>query len=121
MRGWAQTHADLLQNYLAAYIEGQRRVMNPAHRVEMLDLLMKNFKLDSAAAAASYEALLMPGAGLAPDARLNLEGFQTVLAIRAEMVGMWGGVAPSPLKYIELSYFDMALQKTRSTSPGDLP
>jgi len=111
LRDWARTHADLLQDYLAAYIEGQRLVMNPAQRTQMIDLLMRSFKLDAVAAAGTYEALLTPGAGLAPDARFNTEGFQTVLAIRAEMEGMWGGNAPAPGKYIDLSYAGQAIQK----------
>lgn len=110
LRRWAQAHAELLQNYLAAYIEGQRHVMNPAHRADMIDLLMRSFKLDSPAAAGTYEALLTPGAGLAPDARFNLEGFQTVLAIRAELEGMWGGAAPAPQRYLDLSHFDRAIK-----------
>lgn len=111
LRDWARAHADLLQDYLAAYIEGQRLVMNPAHRTQMIDLLVRSFKLDSAAATGTYEALLTPGAGLAPDARFNTEGFQTVLAIRAEMEGMWGGTPPAPAKYMDLSFYDQALQK----------
>jgi ABC-type nitrate/sulfonate/bicarbonate transport system substrate-binding protein len=113
LRRWAQSHADMLQNYLAAYIEGQRHVMNPANKTEMIDLLMRSFKLDTAAAIGTYEALLTPGAGLAPDARFNLDGFQTVLAIRAEMEGMWGGKPPAPGKYIDLSYFDRVLAAVR--------
>ena len=109
LRGWARDHADVLQNYLAAYIEGQRHVMNPANRAEMIELLMRGFKLDLAAAAGTYEALLTPGAGLAPQARFDVQGFQTVLAIRAELEGMWGGTPPAPGKYLELSYYDQAL------------
>lgn len=110
LRQWARSHAELLQDYLAACIEGQRLVMNPLHRPQMLDLLMRSFRLDSEAAAGTYEALLTPGAGLAPDARFNTEGFRTVLAIRAEMEGMWGGTPPAAGKYIDLSYFDRATQ-----------
>ena len=72
---------------------------------------MRSFKLDPVAAAGTYEALLAPGAGLAPDARFNTEGFRAVLAIRAEMEGMWGGTAPAPGKYIDLSFFEQALQQ----------
>lgn len=110
LRDWARTHAELLQDYLAAYIEGQRLVMAPAHRAQMIDLLVRSFKLDAVAAAGTYEALLTPGAGLAPDARFNTEGFQTVLAIRAEMEGMWGGKPPAPARYIDLSYAEHAIQ-----------
>ena len=111
LRNWAQAHADVLQQYLAAYIEGQRLVMNPIHRTQMVELLMRSFKLDPAAATGTYEALLTPGAGLAPDARFNSEGFQTVLAIRAEMEGMWGGTPPAPARYIDLSYAEHAIRK----------
>ena len=117
LRGWARAHAELLQDYLAACIEGQRLVMAPAHRTQMIDLLVRSFKLDAVAAAGTYEALLTPGAGLAPDARFNTEGFQTVLAIRAEMEGMWGGTPPAPAKYMDLSFFEQALQKTRGDQP----
>ncbi len=108
-RDWAQAHASALQAYLAAYIEGQRLVMAPAQRAPMIDLLVRSFKLDLVAAAGTYDALLTPGAGLAPDARFNREGFQAVLAIRAEMEGMWGGVAPAPDKYIDLSHYEQAI------------
>lgn len=111
LRDWARTHADLLQDYLAAYIEGQRLVMNPAQRTPMIDLLVRSFKLDTVAAAGTYTALLTPGAGLAPDARFNTEGFRTVLAIRAEMEGMWGGTPPAPARYIDLSYAEHAIRK----------
>lgn len=111
-RRWAQDHADVLQRYLAAYIEGQRLVMQAAQRGPMIDLLMRSFKLDPAAAAGTYEALLTPGAGLAPDARFNTEGFRVVLAIRAEMEGMWGGTPPAPDKYLDLSHYEQARQNS---------
>jgi ABC-type nitrate/sulfonate/bicarbonate transport system substrate-binding protein len=110
MRSWALAHADLLQRYLAACIEGQRLVMDPEHRADMVDLLRRRFQLDEDAAAGTLDALRTPGAGLAPDARFNAEGFQAVLAIRAEMEGMWGGTPPEAKKYIDLSYFDRAIR-----------
>ncbi|MDP3702040.1 MAG: ABC transporter substrate-binding protein [Hylemonella sp.] len=111
LRSWARDHADLLQDYLTAYIEGQRLVMDPVNRNQMIELLARSFKLDSAAASGTYEALLTPGAGLAPDARFNAEGFQAVLAIRAEMEGMWGGTPPAPARFIDLSYAERATLK----------
>jgi ABC-type nitrate/sulfonate/bicarbonate transport system substrate-binding protein len=106
---WAQSHVEALTSYLAAYVEGQRDVMNPARRDTMVALLAKRFQLDDAAAAATYDALLTPGAGLAPDARLDLEGFKAVLALRAELQGQWGGVPPAPDRYLDLSYHERAL------------
>jgi ABC-type nitrate/sulfonate/bicarbonate transport system substrate-binding protein len=109
MRPWAVMHADVLTRYLAAYIEGQRYVMNPENRHEMVTLLVTRFKLSQAVAVGTYDALVKPGSGLAPDAGFNENGFKTVLAIRAEMEGMWGGTPPAPGKYLDLTYYDKAV------------
>lgn len=110
MRSWASQNASALERYIAAYIEGSRYAMDPAHRAEMVKLLEDRFKLPSAVALQSYEALMTPGFGLASDARFNLEGFRNVLSLRAEMEGQWSGVAPDPAKYLDLSYYDRALR-----------
>ena len=109
MRPWATLHADVLTHYLAAYIEGQRYVLNPINRTEMVALLIGSFKLSQQVADGTYDALVKPGSGLAPDAQLNADGFKAVLAIRAEMEGMWRGVPPAPDKYLDLSYFNAAM------------
>ena len=110
MRHWAASHGDALERYLAAYIEGQRYVLNPANRGEMIALLTNRFKLEPAVAQGTYDAVVKPGSGLAPDAGFNEEGFACVLAIRAEMEGMWSGVPPAMEKYLDLSYYRRALE-----------
>lgn len=112
MRPWAVLHADVLTRYLAAYIEGQRYVLNPANRHEMVALLVSRFKLSQQVADGTYDALVKPGSGLAPDAGFNEDGFKTVLAIRAEMEGMWGGIPPASGKYLDLTYYDKAVNTT---------
>ncbi len=111
MRPWAVLNADVLTQYLAAYVEGQRHVLNPANKPEMVALLMIRFKLSQDVADGTYDALVKPGSGLAPDARFNADGFKAVLAIRAEMEGMWDGTPPAPDKYLDLSWYDKALQE----------
>lgn len=110
MRHWAASHGDALERYLAAYIEGQRYVLNLANRGEMIALLTNRFKLEPAVAQGTYDAVVKPGSGLAPDAGFNEEGFACVLAIRAEMEGMWSGVPPAMEKYVDLSYYRRALE-----------
>jgi ABC-type nitrate/sulfonate/bicarbonate transport system substrate-binding protein len=110
MRPWAQSHREVLQRYLVAYVRGQRRVMDRAHQAAMIGLLSANFKLDDQAARDTYEALLTPGSGLAPDAAFSLEGFARVLSIRAEMEGMWGGMPPAPERYLDLGAYEQALK-----------
>ena len=109
MRPWAVLHADVLTRYLAAYIEGQRYVLNAANRLEMVALLVASFKLSQAVAEGTFDALVKPGSGLALDAGFNADGFKTVLAIRAEMEGMWGGTPPAPDKYLDLSFHHAAI------------
>lgn len=110
MRAWAAAHADVLTRYLRAYIRGQRRVMDRAHKPAMLDLLTQHFKLPMAAAENTYEALLTPGSGLMPDAAFSDAGFAQVLALRAEMAGTWGGHPPASPKFLDLSYYAQAHQ-----------
>ena len=55
-------------------------------------------------------ALTTPGHGLNKDCAMNMEGFKNVLALRAEMEGQWGGVAPAPDRFMDLSYYQRALQ-----------
>lgn len=111
MRDWARANPALLVRYLAAYVEGQRQVLDPANETAMTALLMDHFKQPQAIAQSSYRALVAPGSGLAEDARFNQAGFKTVLAIRAEMEGMWGGIPPDGNKYRDLSFFDQALRQ----------
>ena len=114
MRSWAARHADVLTHYLAAYIEGQRYVLMQENRGEMVSLLMASFKLSEQVGDGTYDALVKPGSGLAPDARFNEDGFKTVLAIRAEMEGMWGGVPPAADKYLDLSWHRAAINRLAS-------
>ena len=85
--------------------------MNPAHRAEMIRLLAGRFKLSPAVAEGTYQALMASGSGMTPDARLSMEGFKAVLALRAEIEGMWGGTPPAPDKYLDLSYYERALRR----------
>ncbi|MSQ57135.1 MAG: hypothetical protein EXR35_06385 [Limnohabitans sp.] len=115
LRSWAFKHSDILQNYLAAYIEGHRYVMNPVNRASTMALIQDKFKLSPAVVDGTYAALMKEGSGLVTDAQFNLPGFKTVLDIRAEMEGMWVGVAQSPDIYLDLSYYAKALAMANQT------
>ena len=54
---------------------------------------------------------MIPGFGLAPDAHFETDGFRTVLALRAEIEGQWGGKPPPPEKYLDLGYYERALKR----------
>jgi len=110
MRAWAKANANVLERYLAAYIEASRMATNPANRTEALNLLSQRFKLTPELAERTYAALMTPGFGLAKEARFDMEGFRRVLSLRAEIEGQWGGTPPAPDKYLDLGYYDRALK-----------
>lgn len=110
MRSWAYSNSGTLERYLAAYIEGCRMTLDPANRAEVIAVLRKRLNLTEEVASRSYEGLIQPGYGLARDCRFDMDGFRNALALRAEIEGQWGGVAPEPGKYLELGYFERALK-----------
>jgi len=113
MRPWAAQNASALERYLAAYIEGCRAAQDPAQRALTLQVLMRELKLNQRTAEQTYAALNTPSHGLAKDCAFNMEGFKNVLSLRAEIMGQWGGQAPSPEKYLDLSLYNRALGHAR--------
>jgi ABC-type nitrate/sulfonate/bicarbonate transport system substrate-binding protein len=109
MRSWAQANGGALERYLAAYIEGCRLTTDPGNRELVIAVLRKRLNLTADVASRSYEGLIEPGYGLSRDCRLDMAGFRNALALRAEIEGQWGGVAPAPDRYLDLGYFERAM------------
>jgi len=114
MRQWAEPNAEILESYIQAYVEALRWVLAPAHKNEVVNLLGREMKLPADIAAESYECVVDPLAGLAPDARFDLKGFKNVLALRAETESQWRAEVSAPEKYYDLAYYERALAKLRS-------
>ena len=108
LRSWAKANPETLERYLAGYIESLRWVLDKANRDEAIALLMTKRNLSRSLASRSYDLMIEPGFGFNPDARLSAEGFDNVLKLRQEIEG---GPAPDPAKYLDLSYYDKALQR----------
>jgi ABC-type nitrate/sulfonate/bicarbonate transport system substrate-binding protein len=109
MRSWTQSNSVVLERYLAAYIEGCRMTFDPSNRAEVISVLRKRLNLTQEVASLSYEGLIQPGYGLSRDCRFDMAGFRNALSLRAEIEGQWGGVTPEPNKYLELGYYERAL------------
>lgn len=109
MRQWAQANSDTLIRYLKAIVEGYRWLLNPDNKSEAIALLMDRLKLSDDFAAKSYAVVTDPVDGFAKDGKFDLEGFNNVLKLRAEIEGQWGGTPPAPDKYNDLSYYNKAI------------
>jgi ABC-type nitrate/sulfonate/bicarbonate transport system substrate-binding protein len=109
LRRWAEASAGTLERYLAAYIEALRWALDPAHRSEAAALIAERLKIAPDVAEAAWYAAADPVNGLAEDARFDLEGFCNQMALRAELMGTWGGKPPEPDRYLDLSYYRRAL------------
>ena len=108
MRPWAKANAATLDRYIAAYIECMRWVYDPAHHDEAVAMLIEKLKLAKPMAETTYKQLIEPSFGLAPEAKFNLAGFKSVLALRAEIEAKPGSKPADPARYIDLSYYDRA-------------
>lgn len=113
LRTWAQQNSALLERYLAAYIESLRLAFAAGSRQDAIDLLAKWLKLTPEVAEQTFDLLREPRFGLTPDAKFDIEGFRQLLALRAEIEGQWGGKAPAPERYFDLTYYERALKTLR--------
>ena len=111
MRSWVQGHGEVLERYLASWIEGTRWALAPANRAAAIALLQQRLNVQPAMAAAVYEAITDPRDGLARDGAFDRQGFAAVLALRAEMEGQWGGHPPPQDRYVDLQWYERALRR----------
>lgn len=114
-RAWAKDHHELLISFLAACIEAQRWLLDPANKQQVIEMLTTEFHLAPQIAAEDYQLTISQPGGFAKDAQFDLRGFENVLKLRAEIEGQWGGHPPSPDKYYDPSYYDASLAKANLT------
>jgi ABC-type nitrate/sulfonate/bicarbonate transport system substrate-binding protein len=107
-RKWARENSTMLEHYMAAFIEAQRWLLDPENKQQVIELLMKQWSLSQPLAEEAYRSILGPG-GYQKDAGLDIQAFSNVLKLRAEVEGQWGGQAPRPDKYYDLTYYKAAV------------
>jgi ABC-type nitrate/sulfonate/bicarbonate transport system substrate-binding protein len=114
MRPWAQKNAGALERYIAAYIEGCRAAQDPSQKDLAKQVLKRELKLDDRITDLTYQALMTKGSGLSQDCAFDLQGFRNVLSLRAEIEGQWGGQAPAVDKFLDMSYYNRAIQHAKN-------
>jgi len=111
LRKWGAANRDLLERYIAGLIEGTRWSLAKRNKAASVKILSERLKVSPEVAAKTWEMMIEPKFGIAKDARFDMKGFRNVLALRAEIEGSWGGKAPAPGRYVDLSYYENALKK----------
>ncbi len=109
LRPWAQTHASLLERYLAGYIAATRWLLAPANKAAVVALLEQREKLPAAIAIREYAAL--KAGGIEPDARIDEAGFRNVLEIRQAVERSWQEAPPPVAFYYDPRYYHAALAR----------
>jgi ABC-type nitrate/sulfonate/bicarbonate transport system substrate-binding protein len=111
MRAWATANGEVLERYLEAWVTSLRWALAPANREAAIALLVERLKLARPIAEGSYQSLVDPRYGLARDGAFDEKGFANVLALRADILGQWGGVPPLASRYVDLQWYQRALQR----------
>ena len=109
-RGWAATNRPAVIGFLRGWLDALDWVLSPGSRKEgeaMLARLMPQMKPQAIAPAMAK--LLDPRTGLVPQARLDLPGLHTVLALRSQYAPQRKSLA-DPMKYVDLSYYHEAMK-----------
>jgi ABC-type nitrate/sulfonate/bicarbonate transport system substrate-binding protein len=111
LRRWGEANRATLEAYIAGLIEGTRWATSPANKEAASQMLAERLKVSLDVARQSWDLMTDPKYGIAPDARFDMAGFRNVLALRAEIEGSWGGQAPPPDRYVDLSYYQNASKR----------
>jgi len=109
MRPWISKHEEILVQYLSAYVEALRYVLDKQNAAESIEILMQELRLSDSVAARTYQLLTSPGIGLDQDAHLNAQGLENVLEIRSQCEGLVTTTAAPSNDYINLTYHALAL------------
>jgi len=110
-RPWAKAHEAELVGYIRGYVAGLDWLYKPENKDEAIAILRKNINtMTPELAEQTYGILLAPKGGLFRQAKLDIAGIKTVLALRSQY-GEPKKHLTNPAKYYDLSYYKKAMAK----------
>jgi len=112
MRAWANANGEVVERYIAGYLNALDWLRTKANENAAVDLLRHRLDLTAPIAIATYHQLCDPRRGFTAQAKFNDEGFAQVLSVRAETEGADPSSA-KPSAYVDLSYYDRVASSRR--------
>lgn len=107
-RSWVQENEDSLVAFIRAHLRALAWLLDPANRPEAAEILAGRIPaMNLPAAAASMERLCSARTGFPPEAALDMEGVDTVLALRSQYAQPQKNLTDAQ-KYLDLSYYEKA-------------
>jgi ABC-type nitrate/sulfonate/bicarbonate transport system substrate-binding protein len=114
-RSWAMQNRREVIAFIRAYAQAIDWLYDPANREEAIRILQKNLPdMSPELARQSYGELLNSQDGFYHNAKVNLDGLRTVLALRSRYAQPSKKLS-DPMKYYDPSYYDEAM---RAQAPG---
>jgi len=109
-RSWANEHPAALIGYIRGYIDGVEWLYRDANKAEAFAILRKNLPtMSREVAGKAYNILLDAKHGFQHNARIDIDGVRTVLALRSEY-GEPKKALTDPAKYYDPTWYDQALR-----------
>ncbi|HEY2863934.1 MAG TPA: ABC transporter substrate-binding protein [Casimicrobiaceae bacterium] len=110
-RSWALAHDAAVVGFIKGYRAGAEWIYQPANREIVEALLVANIRdMTPALARQSYDLLLAQRGGIYRDARPDLAGIGTVLALRSKYA-IPAKTLSDPARYVDLSFYDKAFPR----------
>ena len=110
-RSWAEAHEAAVIGFLKGYRAGVDWIYQPGNREIVEALLVANIRdMTPALARQSYDLLLAQPGGIYPDARPNVAGIGTVLALRSKYATPQR-ILNDPARYVDLRFYDKAFPR----------
>ncbi len=109
-RSWAKTHRAELVGFIRGWVAATEWLRAPANRAAAVALLVKhNPNIPQPMAERIAAVILGPKTGYFPQARFDMAGVRTVLALRQEFATPKKELGP-PSRYIDLAYYKEAMK-----------
>ena len=106
-RRWAEENRNALTSFISGYLDGLAWTLDPVNREEGAHVLLRNIpNINPKAINRIMDKLLSPTTGLTPDASIDKDGFETVLALRSQYGER---EITDGSKYLDLSFYQNAL------------